>query len=146
MSDQQLERPAAELSAASGPRVIALVAGVAVAIGSIGPWGTTFIGDASGTDSDGVITLILAVVAAVLVMTRSPESRWLLLATVLGILCAFTGIADIIEISASHQQVFSPDLRLVSTGWGIWLMTIAAGVFTVGSYWYRAETPGDGAS
>lgn len=111
-------------------RTLALVTIALVAVGSFGPWQTSFLVDRNGIEGDGVVTLILAVLAGVVVFTRPPGSRWLMLAGLLGIACAFVGISDLIQVLGKTQYIGGREVKLVSAGWGLWLTAVAASVFS----------------
>ncbi len=128
----------------SNARTVSLIAAAAIVIGSIGPWVTSPLVDRAGTDGDGIITLILGVLVGTLILIRRPGSRWLWLATALGVLCLAIGLYDLADIlSEGQQEIFGQQVDLVDPGWGLWLMNVASIAFVIASWWYyvdRAET------
>ena len=120
-------------------RNVSLLACLGVVIGSIGPWETTFIADVSGTQGDGVATLVLGLIAASLVIFFKPEPPkgiLLIMAMIAGIACATIGAVDLIRIIDSKQELFGRDVDLVDPGWGIWVMMLAAVALTVAVFKY----------
>jgi hypothetical protein len=98
-----------------------------VFIGSVGPWASVFIIDVSGTEGDGVITLMLALAAGSLavVLASRPMIRWTpwaiggcLLAS------AMIGVYDWLNIRsvAGDPETFVN----VTVGWGLVIMTLAS--------------------
>jgi polyferredoxin len=116
---------------------------VAVVIGAIGPWQTTFIVDVAGTSGDGRFTLVMIIAAGFLALTRASGSGWLLAAAVLGIVCAIVGIADLISVNSSTQTLFGREVKLVSVGWGLWLTAIASTAFAIAAYVLWTEPSAD---
>jgi Na+-transporting NADH:ubiquinone oxidoreductase subunit NqrB len=112
--------------AGSPARTIGLVASVAAVIGAIGPWQTTFLVDFSGTDGDGLVTLILSCLAGALLLNKAPGSRWLALAGVLAGIAAAIAAYDLVQILTAEQEVLGRRVQLVHAGWGIWLTVIAS--------------------
>ncbi len=96
-------------------RTALLLAGAAgAAAGSAGPWVTLLGAGVSGLEGDGLITLVLALVAVG--TTLRGLSRLLPAACGLGI--AAVAALDLRDIG---------DLPIAEPGWGIWL-TVAGGV------------------
>lgn len=100
------------------PRAIWGWATVALlAVGSIGPWVTFGPFSASGTSGDGVVTIIVAALAAVLIgIGKAPIG-----VAVLGLLALATGIYDVTQVSSSGNEYFS-----ATVGWGLILATLAS--------------------
>jgi hypothetical protein len=130
----------------STARTISLLAIAGIVLGSLGPWATTPFGSKAGTSGDGVITLLIAVAAAALLLTFKPPrgSRRLIVVAALGIVCAYIGISNIIDINNnSTQTVFGVQADLVKVNWGLWMTTLASGVLAVGA-WLMRGNPGRG--
>lgn len=125
----------------STARTVALLSAVGIVIGAIGPWWTTFLVDIAGTEGDGQITLLLALISAVIVLLKPAGSRLLLVAVVCGVLCAIVGIYDLVTVSSENQELFGQEVDLVSPGWGLWLTVIASVAFTVSTYMFKTEDP-----
>ncbi|PTR24246.1 hypothetical protein C8K36_108262 [Rhodococcus sp. OK519] len=108
----------------------ALAASVGVIIGSIGPW-VTFLGlSVGGTEGDGVITLILGVLAAAALgalLTRTAPPRFGLpwAGTAVGAICLLVAIYDMANLSTEDEEFFGkmigPDI-----GWGLWLLLLSS--------------------
>lgn len=127
----------------SSSRTVALAACAAIVVGSIGPWVSTPIIDKAGTDGDGLVTLLLAVIGG-LVILRSPKSRWLLIPAIFGILIAGVAVYDLIEVmSNSEAELFGEPVDIIDPGWGLWLTTIASVPFLIASYWHYREARED---
>lgn len=104
------------------------VAAALILVGSLGPWGTVFGISVAGTEGDGVITLILAILAAAGVFLTTTavdgkprfKAQWLTI--VFAAISALIGIIDFLDISSSDG---------VSPGWGLWLVLLASIALTV---------------
>ena len=102
-----------------------------IAIGSIGPWATLGFITVSGTDGDGVVTLILAAAAAAFLWRWSvvgKRSR-LIAAAVAGALSLVITVSDTVNISNVVDGPLGLD---PSVGWGLIVALIASiGVLAV---------------
>ena len=101
----------------------ALAAAAAVVIGSFGTWATALGGllSKSGTEGDGVLTLVLAVVAllGLWAFWRKPR-RWAAVGVlVLGVLIFAIGIYDLVDVESTAN---------VSAGWGLYLVVAASAI------------------
>lgn len=110
----------------------AVIAGAGLVIlGSVLPWASVaFVGSVHGTDGDGVITLVCAVIAALLALPAALGKRlnWLLgIAAFFGLLSAGIGAYDLSNISA-----LASDESLVSVGPGLPII-IVGGLVVVGA-------------
>lgn len=105
-----------------------LVCAVLVVIGSLGPWAKAQIVTVSGTDWDGDLTLTFGFLNGALsgLLLRQPWRRgWTL--NLIGIafaLVAMIGIVDWVDVERAVNET-GIDVR---TGWGLPLMTAAAGI------------------
>jgi hypothetical protein len=130
-----------------------MLAAVVLAIGSFGPWAQVTIfgitATKNGISGDGVITLILAIIAAALLALciRQP-SKGLAIATILvGVIAAATSLYDLITISNAYSGIVSP-------GWGLYLAAIGSVALVIFSVlalrvarsWARGADPVAGAS
>jgi hypothetical protein len=127
--------------AGSTARKVGLVAFIAVVIGAIGPWQTTFLVDLAGTDGDGLITLILGMIAGLLLLTKGPGSGWLAFAGVLAGIAAVVASYDLVQILNDEQEVLGRQVTLVRPGWGIWLTVIASIALAVSAAILWVESP-----
>jgi hypothetical protein len=111
------------------PILIAIAAGLVV-LGSTGPWARIGIFTKDGADGDGMLSLIagvIALVCAIILFTR--RNAWLTLLSLVAFSgCLAIGIYDWKDVttpSTSGQFTFE-----VEVGWGLVLMTLAAGCGT----------------
>lgn len=113
--------------------IIAIVAGVLIVIGSIGPWVTADLGilgtvSKYGTDGDGMFTLILGLATVVLAgLSFKFSPKGLGIATTV----AATLATLVIVIDFSRAAVLMADMPLVAKsaigfGWGIYLTLIGS--------------------
>lgn len=116
--------------------ILAIVGGVLGFLGSIGTWATVSVmglsQSLSGTQADGVFTLILAIAAAItggLAMKYSPKG--LGIATIAeGGVISLIALIDTTRVSSmSSAALFGAE---VSLGWGIILTIVAGLVATAG--------------
>jgi hypothetical protein len=120
----------AQTATATGPDTLAIASYVACAlalVGSIGPWTTVFGLSVAGTEGDGVITLVCAVLAAATVLLTvnggaKPRFGVQWITIVLGLVIAAVAIIDISDISS---------VDAASPAWGIWLVLVSGCVLTV---------------
>jgi lysylphosphatidylglycerol synthetase-like protein (DUF2156 family) len=95
----------------------------AIVIGSLGPWATFGPFSVSGTSADGVITLILGVLALALIMA----DRWAWVLVAAAVIAALVGVIDTIDVSGGNGLI-DP-----SPGWGVILVALAGISLTVWS-------------
>ena len=124
--------------------IAALLAAIAVAVGSIGPW-IAFMGmtrNNIGSGADGTITLSLGIGAAVALFallnfgrTETKSGRMVALGTVAGVagvLASLIGVIDAREVASRKAEIFGttigPDI-----GWGLWMILIAGPVLAITS-------------
>jgi hypothetical protein len=115
--------------------IAAMVASVAVVIGSIGPWMTFMAFSRSNVDGDGMITLILGVVAAaalfaVFNLGRSRvDSGWMValpcIAVTAGVISLVVAVVDIIEVNSRKAEFLGTTIG-AQVGWGLWMVLIAS--------------------
>jgi len=130
--------PAAPARAAKlSPRSPVFLWGVAsvvlLVIGSLGPWASVLSVELSGTSDgrDGILTLILAGVAALLIGLR--VWRWGVL--VAGVLALATTIYDIVDITGREVGILDPSVE-----WGLILAAVAAASLCVWPFFARNRT------
>jgi hypothetical protein len=119
---------------------IALVAAGAVVIGSLGTWATALGGivTVNGTSGDGVITVILALVAlAGLWAYRNKPRRWAAVGVLLlGILAFAVGIHALVGIENTvppNDSLFAGE-DVVDAGWGLYLVVVGSGILGLASF------------
>ncbi|MFD6860322.1 DUF2510 domain-containing protein [Rhodococcus sp. NPDC060090] len=110
--------------------IAALVASGGIVIGSLGPWASFFAFSKSGVDGDGIITLILGVVAAVSLFLRFSQGAdvWAALrwgTPVVGVICLVIAIVDIMNLTSVTGEFFGETVG-VQIGWGLWLLLISS--------------------
>ena len=113
------------------PHLIAGIASIVVVIAAFLPWATLFGLSVSGINADatgdGIITLILGVVALSGIVVSAYGRRWAaILAAILGAAVTAVGIYDWVEIS---------DATLLSVGVGVYLTTFAGIVLVLAGAW-----------
>jgi hypothetical protein len=106
-----------------------IAGGVLAAIGSGGTWivagGETW----GGLSRDGVLTVILAI-AAIVILALANTKRWALITTgILGGLCVLIGIVDVGDIS-NRADEYGIDAH---AGWGLWLTLLSGGAIVIGA-------------
>jgi len=110
-----------------------------VIVGSVMPWATvkSVFGEinVSGTDGDGVLTLVGGVVVLVLVLAQKYLAS-LIVATV----TAAVLIYDYLNITRS-LDLDDNEFASASVGWGIQLATIGAVVAVIASFLARRDSP-----
>lgn len=113
------------------PRVPLIGIGLIV-IGAIGPWvtveGLAEVNE-SGLESDGVITLALALIAAaLLVARRNRMTRGVKIGVgVCGVLALIISIIDVLDVTGTEVLGIEP-----SVGWGLWLTLVGSIVLVAG--------------
>ncbi len=108
--------------------LVAAVGFAAVAVGSIGPWGTVGSLSVSGTKGDGVITLVCAAVGMLaLVLGRDRGFSALLAGFAAAVALAAAGYDTVhIAYEASKYTLFG--VQLLQAGWGVYVAVIGAGL------------------
>jgi hypothetical protein len=95
-------------------------------IGAIGPWAKVLSFTQNGLDADGVLTLGLAVVAAVFVglafRAKTAPNKFAL--GVPGALCLAIAILDIIDVKDAIDEIGSG--FEASVGWGLWMTLVGS--------------------
>jgi len=125
--------PKAKLSPRSPVFLWGVASVVLLVIGSLGPWASVLSVELSGTSDgrDGILTLILAGVAALLIGLR--VWRWGVL--VAGILALATTIYDIVDITGREAGILEPSVE-----WGLILAAVAAASLCVWPFFARSRT------
>lgn len=131
---------------------IALAAAVLIGVGSLGPWAKTFDSQTMpGTEGDGVITLVAALVALGAVWMLAATGKWgpAVVAGLIGLGVAVVGVFDYIDIndtSALARELSEGDdlLRalevqanadiLRNPAWGIYLVIAGGAALAVASF------------
>lgn len=120
-------------SSTSAPTMFtaALVGAVVIVVGALLPWVTvsTAFGtiSVSGTEGDGVITLVCGVIAAALLVLGRGRKTAAILAMLVGGLVAAVGLYDLVNVSAAAADVNG--LARASAGVGLWV-TLVGGATT----------------
>ena len=146
-------RPAPTLRASAGDRrytanmIAALIASLGIIVGSLGPWASFFAFTKNGVEGDGVITLVLGVIAAVALFVRLSRGsgEWAALrwgVPVIGVLCVAISVYDLFEVTSITAEFFGEPIG-VQVGWGLWLLLISSAVLclTSASVVKRPRTP-----
>ncbi|MDT5187498.1 MAG: hypothetical protein QOI29_5656 [Mycobacterium sp.] len=133
------------------PNVIAaMVASVAVVIGSLGPWMTFLVFSRSNVDGDGMFTLALGMVSGVALFAlfnigRSrPESGWMVALACAGALAGLgsfvIGVIDVFGVMNRKTELFGQTIG-PQVGWGLWLVLIASLVLIATSIVVAVQIP-----
>jgi len=123
---------AAKLSRRSPVFLWGVASVVLLVIGSLGPWASVLSVELSGTSDgrDGILTLVLAGVAALLIGLR--VWRWGVL--VAGVLALATAIYDIVDITGRDAGIREPSVE-----WGLLLAAVAAASLCVWPFFARSR-------
>jgi hypothetical protein len=103
----------------------AIASCVLMLLGGFGPWARIFgVISVNGTDGDGWIVIIAAVIAAGLIVLRQRRAlgRWpLIIALLAAVIAAATAIYDWTDLNRVADQ-----LGIIHAGWGIYVSTIGS--------------------
>lgn len=120
--------------ASSSPSSIAaLIASVAIMVGSLGPWLTFMAFERGAIDGDGAYTLGMGAIAtaAMLVVLCKPRLKeFSYVAIVMAVLAFLVGVVDANEVLSRNAEVFGATLG-PQIGWGLWLVLIGSAVLVV---------------
>jgi len=118
-----------EIRALPGSAKVALAGGALTAVGSVLPWANALGNTVSGLDGDGVITLFLGVIVAVVALVVN----WNRLAK--GGSAAIGGISVVIAFNAYSNLTNASGFgaSLVSPGYGLYLTILGGLVVVVGA-------------
>jgi hypothetical protein len=129
--------------------IILLLGAIAVGVGSVAPWATASAGafsrSVNGTDGDGVITIVLAVVMLLIaVFTAGPTPRrgLLVLAGLCAVGAAGIGIYDAVNVNDAAQR--AEDLSSLvdaSVGWGLYAVIAGGVIGVIGAVVRTSELP-----
>jgi hypothetical protein len=149
--------PAAPTASTAGarsgwrPGTIAMVVGALVlAVGSIGPWAEISAGffsqSVNGTDGDGTITLVAAIlilVIAVVTASTNAKSGLVVIALLAAMIAGGTGIIDAIDVR-NRASDLADVTRFADAhvGWGLWATIGGAAVALVGAFLRARELAG----
>jgi len=114
---------------------LATDAAIATIVGSLMPWVTWDGGDRSGTDADGVITLVLAAIALLALfahLLRRTE-RLLNVSAVAALIALAVAIYNVFDINSDDFELLGGPITDVSVGWGLWLTVGASALLLVTS-------------
>ena len=122
--------------------IAALIASVAVAVGSIGPWAAFMGMTKNAIGGDGTITLILGIVAALALFallnfgrTQVRSKRMValgMIAVVAGVVAFLIALFDAKELSSRTTEIMGSTIG-PEIGWGLWMILIGGPVLAVTS-------------
>ncbi|HEX7430130.1 MAG TPA: hypothetical protein VF328_25290 [Mycobacterium sp.] len=122
--------PAAPASPFYLPSLIAaLVASVAIVIGSSAPWVSVMVFSANGTVGDGKFTLALGLISAAALLVASfgkVRAFGYILAVAVGVLVFAVGVDGAIHVTSQEKADFFGTQIGAEIGWGLWLVLIAS--------------------
>lgn len=121
------------------PNMIAgLLACVGIVVGSLGPWASFLNFSKAGIDGDGMLTMILGVIAAVAlfsILSRGGKAkfgdRWV--APALGAITLVIAIVDAANLS-NQETTFLRSTIGPSIGWGLWVVLLCGAALCVTSF------------
>ena len=127
----QAQQTTITINAAMVTPLVAIGAGILVALGSLLAWATVSAGiinaSAAGTNGDGKITLIFGVVAvvAIILFITMRSIWWIVGATVAFLVALGVSVYDTVNVSSTHvgNDVIQAN---VGVGIGLWLCLIAS--------------------
>lgn len=114
---------APEVSSRQAAYLVAALACLGLAIGSLGPWEATLAGTQSGIDGGGLCTLILGAMALLLLIPRSP---WPIVVALLGALSLGVAVVNVVDIAGATREPVGLAPPSVEVDWGLWLASISA--------------------
>jgi hypothetical protein len=123
--------PTTAVSAASVQAALALLGGIIMVAGSLGPWATAGFISVSGTQGDGKITLVAGAVALIFTVLMSTNKGGALSAAVAVLAALVGGGAGVVDLK--HVQGTLQGLGGVgSVGWGLYAVIAGAALVAVG--------------
>jgi hypothetical protein len=130
--------------------IAALIASVAVVIGSLGPWMTFLVFSRGNVDGDGMFTLILGIVSAAALFALfnigrlRPKLGWMvglaIAAIVAGVISLAVAVIDVFGVINRKTELFGQTVG-PQVGWGLWLVLIASVVLIVTSLIVAVQIP-----
>lgn len=123
----------------SMPRLVASVTCIGLAVGSIGPWQISLSGSHSGIDGGGIYTFLLALMAALLLVRRTP---WPTLVVMLGFVCSVITVVNIVDIAGSTRAPVGIQPPSVEVDWGLWLAALSSLALAVAAYLFGKDVAG----
>jgi hypothetical protein len=128
------QRPRTVADAVGGMRIttaVAVLGIIVLAVGSLGPWLTTFLGSVEGIRGDGKITLGAAGVAALALLLSRGRTAGIIIAG----LAAFGGLGvagyNLVHIQHAATRATLFGHQLATAGWGVYVALIGAAVAVV---------------
>lgn len=119
--------------------VLPLVAVGLIILGAFGPWVSVegFDDTETGLESDGVITLVLALIAGGLLLAfRAPRPRGAFIGlAICAVLCLVISIIDVLDVTGTDLGVIEAQV-----GWGLWLTLAGSIVLVVALVISRSQT------
>ena len=108
---------------------VVLLGAVLMAVGSIGPWITAFGGllSVAGTNGDGKITLVCALIVAAATISASAGHSLGVLAMIAAVVGLGVGVYDLSHLANITGQADG----LAQTGWGLYAVVVGGGLAAV---------------
>lgn len=119
------------LSGFPAAAAVAVLGGILMAIGSVGPWVTTVFASVSGTHGDGKLTLVAAVAAiafAVLMGTRKGGIVSAVMTMLAALAGGFVGVSDLQSVNDKLQRFDG----VATIGWGLYVVIAGAALVAIG--------------
>ena len=118
------------------PHIVAWAASTMVVIAAFLPWATALGVGVAGIEGDGVITLVLGVMAAAAIAAGAFWKRWAAIpAAVIGVAVAGIGVYDWVQIETEETFNVVGLRGVVSVGVGLYLTAIAGVVLALAGAW-----------
>src|SRR4051812_9827437 len=122
--------PSTAVSALSVQAALALLGGIIMVAGSLGPWATAGFISISGTQGDGKITLAAGAVAIIFTVLMSSNTGGALSAAMAVLAALVGGGAGVVDLN--HVQDTLQGLRVGSVGWGLYAVIVGAALVAIG--------------
>lgn len=107
--------------------LVAVIGFAAVAVGSIGPWGTVGALAVSGTKAgDGIITLVCAAIGVLALVLGRDRGSAALIAGVAAVAALATAGYDTVHIAYEASKYTLFGVQLLQAGWGVYVAVIGA--------------------
>src|SRR4051794_33541752 len=119
------------VSALSVQAALALLGGIIMVAGSLGPWATAGFISISGTQGDGKITLVAGAAAIIFTVLMSAHKGGALSAAMAVLAALVGGGAGVVDLKNVQNKL--QGLGVGSVGWGLYAVIAGAGLVAIGT-------------